>query len=79
MKEAILRLTPELFVEFCKAGEPRMLRVVENALPADAKYVRAGHDINGDLLLAIQSESFADVLPGMVRMELPSPRFEVVR
>ena len=75
---AILRVTAEVFVDFCKGGEDRFVRVVKDALPSDAMFVRAGHDVTGTLMIVVKSESFPEVAPGGIIAELPPPTFEVV-
>jgi len=66
MRVAVLRITPELFVEFCKACQDGPLRsfvVTANALPADATVINLRGDPNLELIeLLIQSETF-DELP----------------
>lgn len=81
MKRAILRVAPELFIACLKqaSARPRFWRVVNHALPDDAEFVRAAHDVNtGDLLLMLRSEAFVDVPDGYPGPELPAPQCEVV-
>lgn len=87
MKVALLELTPELFVDFCKAsknGPPRRFEVVENALPDDAEVSAIAHMSDplrlhhGTVLLHIKSESFADVPEGGFIPKLPPIMFRTV-
>lgn len=87
MRVALLELTPELFIEFCKAaksGPPRRFTVVKDALPDDAEVVGvfAKNDPFrlhfGTVLLQIRSESFADVPEGGFMPELPPIHFQTV-
>lgn len=82
MKIATLDLTPELFVEFCKAsgdhgGLARKFVVIENPLPEDAEVVALTAEplaIMGALpllRLTIQSDSFDDVDEGTTPPQLP--------
>ena len=74
---AVIRATAELLVELCKAGSARYAEVIENALPSDAMFVRAGHDMNGTLRIVVSSESFAEVPEGGVIPELPPTKFMI--
>ena len=87
MKLATLDLSPELFVEFCKAskhggGMARKFVVKENPLPEDAEIIRIGlaHDRlePQTLRLYIQSEQFAEVSDGAIPPELPLVLYETV-
>lgn len=63
MAEAILELTPELFVELAKAskgGQPRRFMVKSNPLPDDAEIVRVYYMPNGNLGLWLSSAEFPD-------------------
>jgi len=78
-RQAVLRATPELLVELCKRkGEPRSVAVTLDALPDDTRFIRAGQDATGDLLLVVESESFQPVPINERLPELPLPVFEVV-
>lgn len=72
MRIATLDLTPELFVEFCKAsgergGLARKFVVIENPLPEDAEIVNLTAEPLSAmgalplLRLTIKSESFEDI------------------
>lgn len=82
MRIATLDLTPELFIEFCKAsknGPPRYFKVIENPLPDDAEVVEVRlRDpwLPHTLRLVVKSEVFADVPEGATPPELPLPVYE---
>lgn len=86
MRVAALDLTPELFVEFCKAGKQggglaRRFVVKENPLPDDAEIVRVGLATAFEphtLRLYIRSELFAEVPDGQDPPELPVVIYETV-
>lgn len=86
MKIATLDLTPDLFVEFCKASKenghkPRRFVVKENPLPDDAEVVAVqlrDPYLPHTLRLVIQSESFADVPEGATPPELAMVWYETV-
>lgn len=69
MRIATLDLTPELFIEFCKAsgergGLARKFIVIENPLPDDTEVVRirvAPLSYPNTLQLVLTSESFPNV------------------
>ena len=78
---ALLDLTPELFIEFCKAskeleGAPRRFKIIENALPDDAEVVAVRHEDNFGhplIRLEIASAEFPEGCP-----TLPSPIYQTV-
>ena len=79
MGRAILGLTPDLFVEFAKAAKgnsPRRFSVKANALPEDAQIVevRAGDIFSRNILLVLESSSFSDGVPCLLK----SPVFETI-
>lgn len=81
MRQAILELTPELFVEFAKAAKgdgTRKFTVRANPLPDDAEVIRIIISNTDNLALVLHSESFSDVAEGSVLPTLPSPIFETV-
>lgn len=86
MKVATLDLTPELFVELCKASKehnrwPRRFVVKKNPLPDDAKVVEVRLRepfLPHTLRLVISSESFAEVPEGATPPELPMIWYETV-
>lgn len=78
---AALRMTADLFVELLKphADAPRYFRVVDHALPSDAHVVRYGYDPpTGDLLIILESDSFAILGPEERAPELRPPTCEIV-
>jgi hypothetical protein len=80
MKYAILQVSPEFLVEFCKGSStPQWVIVTKHPLPHDARFVRAGHDDTGELFLVIESETFDDIPPGERLPSLPVPQFTAVR
>lgn len=79
MRHAILRVTPQAFIEFCKWGPARRCVIVDYGLPDDATFVRAGHDATGTLCLVVSSDDFADVDAGAPLPELPTPIFRLER
>ena len=83
MRIATLDLTPDLFLEFCKAckqGEPRRFIVKENPLPDDVKLVgmRFADDEPLRIRLVLTSRTFAEVLKGSIPPPLPNVVFETV-
>lgn len=86
MRIATLDLTPELFIEFCKAskrgsGLGRRFVVKENPLPDDAEIVRIGLASLIEpytLRLYIQSQEFAEVPEGQNPPALPNVLYETV-
>lgn len=76
---AFVRASAELLVDLCKDGPARRVRIVANPLPADAEFVRAGHDVTGELKIVVSSASFPEVPEGGAVMELPPTMFEVVQ
>lgn len=85
MKLAVLDLTPELFVEFCKSsvkGEPRRFTVKDNALPDDVEIVRIRLADDAvwpqTLQLVLRSASFSEVAAGAKPPMLPPVVFETI-
>jgi len=81
-KLAILRVTPETFIELCKPGEQHF-KVTGNALPEDARVYGVGdpaayrytphvHAID----IVLTSESFEEIPEGNILPVLPPPIFE---
>ena len=77
MKEAYMRVSFFLLLEICKNGTDGV-KIVKNALPQDAEYVRAGYDNFGNMFVVLRSESFEDIKEGAIMPELPRPEFEKV-
>jgi hypothetical protein len=80
MKYSILKISSLIFIEICKHGMDKV-KVVDNALPEDAKFVRAFVDDNlgwGRISLVLESESFKDLNEGDEIPILPNPAFEKV-
>lgn len=78
-REAALRITPDLLIDLCKAKPNRpgeITRVVQNALPDDAKLERVGVGADGWLVLVVTSASFLEVPAGWPVPDLPPPVFE---
>lgn len=80
---AILQVSPESFVEICKAGR-RSFSVKNNPVPNDARIVGVGPEGSGNKLFAyntetacvniiLESESFAHVPEGFAIPYLPCP------
>ena len=79
MRVACLRVSVEVFLEFCKGGDDtRRVRVVEHGLPADTRFIRAGHDQFGNLFLTLESREFEDIPEHQQMPELKGPVFERV-
>lgn len=76
---AVVRVTAEMMVDLCKEGPARFARIVAHPLPADAEFVRAGHDVTGELKIVVSSASFPEVPEGGAVPELPPTMFEVVQ
>ena len=74
MKLACLQLTPHIFIELCKHGVEKTL-VVDNKLPEDTQFIRAGHDQFGNLFLVLQSDSFEEIENGGKMPMLENPVF----
>lgn len=74
---AVVLASVEFFIDMCKRGE-RRVRVVRNAIPDDATFVRAGYDETGMIRIVVQSESFPDVQQGAVLTVLAPPVFEEI-
>ena len=62
-REAVLQIHIDFLAALCKAGSPRMARIVANPLPDDAVIVRCGYDEHGWLNAVVRSESFDPVDP----------------
>lgn len=77
---ALLEVSPEFLIQCCQeqAQLLRMARVVKHALPKDATFVRAGHDVTGALCLVLWSATFQSIPEGERLPMLPLPVFEVV-
>jgi len=59
---AILNISVEFLVEFCKGGQPAAVEVVEHALPADAKIIALeGNPDTGCVQIRLESADFQDV------------------
>lgn len=84
MRIAILNVSVEFLVKFCKGGPPEAVEVVEHALPADAKVVRLQPRLQPNVPWAdtvelwLESKTFPDVPDGDRPPELPSPVFRRV-
>lgn len=78
-KLARILVSPEFLIELCKAGPPRMAKVVKHALPDDATFVDA--EIDGPrraVLITVASEAFDMVNGDDPIPELPATEFERV-
>lgn len=64
MRIRTLQFTGDFLVSMLKEGNVIQAAVVSNGLPADARFVRAGHDYSGSLYLVIESASFDDIEEG---------------
>lgn len=73
-----LRVSADFLVNLCKGGGP-ITRCTRNALPADACFVQAGHDGDGNLNLLIASAEFEDVPDQAPIPEHPAVEFSVLR
>lgn len=81
MKYSILKISPLIFIKFCQYGSDN-IRVVENKLPEDVKFIRAyteDHSGWGHISLVLESESFRELKDGDEIPILPYPMFEKVR
>lgn len=78
MKLARMRWSGVAAVEFCKATPADWIRVVEHAVPSDARFIRAATDEHGWIWVVIESESFSDVPEGQPIPELPATTFQRV-
>ena len=73
MTRGSVKLTPELMISFLKIfHEPRpfTIKLIKNAIPADAVLREVYKDFRGDMVLEFESETLEE--PG----EQPSPMFE---
>lgn len=61
MKVGRIPFSGQAAVELLKASDAAFVRVVENGLPRDARFVRAALDEHGYVWLIVESESFAEV------------------
>ena len=80
MKYKILIVHPSIFIELCKEGLDK-IRIVQNAIPNDAKYVRSHlNDYTGwgNISLVIESESFDNLNDGDEIPVIKHPTFEKV-
>jgi len=71
---------PFIFIELCKHGWDKT-RIIKNALPEDAKYVRAHTDDKsgwGAVYIVIESETFDELKEGDLIPLLPHPMFEKI-
>lgn len=77
---AVVLVSPELLVDFCKSGEPRFLDVTANALPADARLVSVyvDPDCPREVLLIVESETFEVTEVGKALPILKPPHFSIV-
>ena len=61
----VLKITPEVLVSFFTSEGPRTLEVTSGRLPADSRIVETTWGMAGLCVCVIlQSEEFAEVLPG---------------
>lgn len=72
-----MRWTPTAAVEFCKRRDNNgfQISIVDNALPDDAEFVRAGIDQLGYIRIVIKSASFDEVNEGDPIPELKATTF----
>lgn len=56
-------------VNSCIEGKEYHFKCVKG-LPEKAKYIRAGHDMNGDIWVIVEDESFPEVKSGAIIPEL---------
>lgn len=71
-----LLITPDLFIEACKAGD-HAHRVSANPLPGDARWVSASFDHEHNCIsIMVESDAFHDVPVGNVVERLPPVMFE---
>lgn len=80
MRYKILMVHPQVFIDFCKEGLDKM-RIVENAIPRDAKFVRAHlNDFTGwgNIALVIESFLFEDLKEGDEIPVIKHPTFEKI-
>lgn len=62
MRRALIQISAQLLVDMSKAGPPKVLQVLENPLPQDARAVGGRYDSIRDVFeLAIESEVFDDI------------------
>lgn len=86
LRIATIDLSPELFIEFCKASSvqgrgARRFVIKENPLPDDAEVVRIGLKDTYEpytLRLFIKSEQFAEVPEGGTPPELPLVVYQTI-
>jgi hypothetical protein len=55
MRVRVVVLQAQAFIDRCKSGPARVVEVVAHGRPADARFIRAGIDLNGDLRLVVES------------------------
>lgn len=80
MKHKILIVHPQIVIDFCKEGLDK-IRIVENAIPKDAKYIRCYlNDFTGwgNIGIVIESESFEELQNGDEIPVIKHPTFEKV-
>ena len=80
MKYKILKVSPFIFLDMCKYGINK-IRIVKDAIPDDAKFIRAHTDDNsgwGNISLVIESELFDELKDGDLIPTIPYPTFERV-
>lgn len=63
MRYRLLDIHRVLFLHMLEEGE-KHYKVVKNPLPAGVKFIRAGHDFIGRLILVLEHESFDEVKEG---------------
>ncbi len=81
MKYKIVKIHTSAFIDILKHGIYNNVRVVSNALPEDAKFIRAfTNDTSGwgYISLVIESELFPEIQEGDLMEVLPYPIFEKV-
>jgi len=74
VRHAILKVSFEIIINMCIHGVPKPVSV-ENALPKDTTFVRAGHDQTGQLFLVLQSDEFDEVEVNGLIPTIDSPIF----
>ena len=73
MRLRYLPVTADFFIDLCKGGEFHV--ACQNPLPQDARIIRMGHDMFGQLELVIESQEFGDVEEGDEIPRQPKPLF----
>ena len=80
MRLKILQVWSDLFLDICKHGTDK-IRILDNALPKDTKFVRAFYDdykYSGYINLVLESASFEDIKYGELIPIIPGPIFEKI-